>query len=214
MTISRSKTKSNLRQAKRLLDRVNKYYSNKLLSFINYSVQPNLPSDKIVETKRKIKALEYELNKSKESEIEKKYSIKYHKIKFFEKRKLVRLINKYKKNDNVVESDNVNENRIKLNYVIHYPKNEKYISILNKPNNVEDKRNRDQKVDNIKSLMNDNKITTNPESEVFKALTGGSKQNKKPTRSSAVDTYKNDKDDDVDSDEDEDKDIENDEFFE
>ena len=214
MTISRSKTKSNLRQAKRLLDRVNKYYSNKLLSFINYSVQPNLPSDKIVETKRKIKALEYELNKSKESEIEKKYSIKYHKIKFFEKRKLVRLINKYKKNDNVNDSDNVNENRIKLNYIIHYPKNEKYISILNKPNNVEDKRNRDQKVDNIKSLMNDNKITTNPESEVFKALTGGSKQNKKPTRSSAVDTYKNDKDDDVDSDEDEDKDIENDEFFE
>lgn len=145
MTIS--KIKSKIRSEQRLL---NKSLNEETKQSVN----------------RKLDGLRYDLQKATQSEKERKFSQKYHKIKFFEKRKLVRIINKLKKDGKQKE---LFKQRLNLNYIIHYPKTLKYISILNTPSKAEDREQRDSQLATLSEKMLNNQIDAEPELVIFKS---------------------------------------------
>jgi len=88
---SRSKLKKKLRDAQRLLKRVFSLlgtFAEEGLTHVKtfiFSVKDNLPADVKVDTERKIKALQAQLDQTGTVTEEKKLSKRYHKIKFFGK---------------------------------------------------------------------------------------------------------------------------------
>ena len=164
---------------------------------------------------RKLQGLTYSLNKAKEDELSRKMSTRYHKIKFIEKRKLVRLI-KSKKNS----PEKLLELRLKLNYIIHHPAHLKYISVLNKPSSDADVQARQSRLDHLKEKMEDGSISSTPETNVFnkksnttKGSKGGTSTSKRDDDSDNDDANKADNADDAD-DADNHSNLSNDDFFE
>ncbi|CAA7260511.1 unnamed protein product [Cyclocybe aegerita] len=97
-----------------------------------------LAADVRVEAERKLKALEGELEQAEIAKKERAYAVRYHKIKFFERRKITRKIKQTLKRLDSEESKSdkekitaeLHELRVDLNYILHYPKMKKYISLL------------------------------------------------------------------------------------
>ncbi|KAG6809391.1 hypothetical protein H0H92_000446 [Tricholoma furcatifolium] len=113
------KIKSALRQAKRLL------------------AKEKLAADVRVETERRIKALEADLEEAQTSKKERDMAVRYHKVKFFERQKVTRKLNQTKKRLESADASTkphleeaLRELRIDLNYILHYPKAKKYISLF------------------------------------------------------------------------------------
>ncbi|KAJ7133725.1 hypothetical protein C8R43DRAFT_1022880 [Mycena crocata] len=110
------KLKSSLRQTRRLL------------------AKDNLAADVRVETERRLKALEADLEVAELGKKERTLAVRYHKVKFFERQKVVRKLNQTKKK--IAASDTpelqsaLHELRVDLNYILHYPKTKKYISLF------------------------------------------------------------------------------------
>ncbi|KAH9039878.1 hypothetical protein EDB85DRAFT_229143 [Lactarius pseudohatsudake] len=116
-----SKIKSALRQTRRLL------------------AKEGLAADVRVESERKLKALETDLVAAEKANKERALATRYHKAKFFDRQKLIRKIKQTKKR---LEEDGVSskvrkalgaelfELRVDLNYVLNYPRLEKYISLF------------------------------------------------------------------------------------
>ncbi|KAH8980757.1 hypothetical protein EDB86DRAFT_511463 [Lactarius hatsudake] len=116
-----SKIKSALRQTRRLL------------------AKEGLAADVRVESERKLKALETDLVAAERANKERALATRYHKAKFFDRQKLVRKIKQTQKR---LEEDGVSskvrkalgaelfELRVDLNYVLNYPRLEKYISLF------------------------------------------------------------------------------------
>ncbi|KAK8858754.1 hypothetical protein IAR55_002983 [Kwoniella newhampshirensis] len=116
-----SKIKSAIRQTKRLLAKE--------------TLEPGLR----IATQRRLTSLEADLAAAEKREVEKKNGAKYHKVKFFERQKLIRLI---KRSNRKVNEDGKSEKkkarygqeledaRVMLNYVLHYPNTQKYISLF------------------------------------------------------------------------------------
>ncbi|KAI0048586.1 hypothetical protein FA95DRAFT_1571765 [Auriscalpium vulgare] len=116
-----SKLKSSIRQTRRLLAKE--------------SLAPNVR----VETERRLKSLEADLAKAEVSKKERALAVKYHRIKFFDRQKLLRRI---KQTMAELEDPDTPSNskkvlifalyqlRVDLNYVLNYPKLEKYISLF------------------------------------------------------------------------------------
>uniref|UniRef100_A0A061S769 rRNA-processing protein EFG1 n=1 Tax=Tetraselmis sp. GSL018 TaxID=582737 RepID=A0A061S769_9CHLO len=89
----------------------------------------------------KLRKLKEEHEKHVKSERERKLAIRYHKVKFFERRKIERLVGKLEKlrkhailngdEDEVKRStESLADAKDKLLYVTHFPKGEKYVSVL------------------------------------------------------------------------------------
>jgi hypothetical protein len=110
------KVKSSIRQTKRLL------------------AKDNLAPDTRVETERRLEALEADLVKALTAKTERSNAVRYHKVKFFERQKVIRRINQAKKKLAEESSDTLpnmlSELRVDLNYVLHYPKSKPYISLF------------------------------------------------------------------------------------
>ncbi|KAG1726876.1 uncharacterized protein EDB91DRAFT_1165436 [Suillus paluster] len=113
------KIKSSLRQTRRLL------------------AKENLAADVRVETERRLKALEADLARAEMARKERTYAMKYHKVKFFERQKLVRRIKQVKRDLTSAQGKEreklegeLEGLRVDLNYVLHYPKTKKYISLF------------------------------------------------------------------------------------
>jgi len=116
-----SKIKSALRQTRRLL------------------AKEGITADIRVETERKLKALETDLVAAEKANKERALATRYHKVKFFDRQKLLR---KIKQTKSRLEEDGVSskarrarvaelfELRVDLNYVLNYPSMEKYISLF------------------------------------------------------------------------------------
>lgn len=98
-----SKIKASLRQTKRLL------------------AKENLAPDVRQEAERRLISLEQDLETRQSSEHDRKNAERYHKVRFFERQKLVRLIKKIKKTadgeSKAVKAD-LREKRVLLNYVL------------------------------------------------------------------------------------------------
>ncbi|KAE9386259.1 hypothetical protein BT96DRAFT_968368 [Gymnopus androsaceus JB14] len=114
------KIKAAIRQTKRLL------------------AKEKLAADVRVTTERKLKSLEADLTKAESNRKERTLSTRYHKVKFFERQKVVRKINQTKKklseatassSRQTLETE-LYEHRVELNYINHYPKTKKYISLF------------------------------------------------------------------------------------
>ncbi|KAH9485614.1 rRNA-processing protein EFG1 [Psilocybe cubensis] len=114
------KVKAALRQARRLL------------------AKDKLAADVRVETERRIKALEAELNQAEAAKKERAFAVRYHKIKFFERQKVTRKLRQTKKGLEAASNDaekkklssELQDLRVDLNYILHYPKMKKYISLF------------------------------------------------------------------------------------
>ncbi|KAG1716216.1 hypothetical protein ID866_956 [Astraeus odoratus] len=130
------KIKSSLRQARRLL------------------AKENIAANVRVETERRIKALEADLAKAQHVRKERTMAARYHKVKFFggwfrssyrspylspheERQKVVRKIKQVKRSLQTAqekEKENLEQAlldlRVDLNYILHYPKMKKYISLF------------------------------------------------------------------------------------
>ncbi|MBW0554933.1 hypothetical protein O181_094648 [Austropuccinia psidii MF-1] len=119
-----SKLKSQLRQAKRLI------------------IKPNINPDLLQKTKQKILELEAALATCPTKEKERNNAVKYHRIKFFDRKKITRRLNqvlrrveKAKENDKNPQSihqlqEDARRLRVDLNYLLHYPKHLKYVSLF------------------------------------------------------------------------------------
>ncbi|KAH9980669.1 hypothetical protein BJV74DRAFT_779278 [Russula compacta] len=115
-----SKIKSVLRQTRRLL------------------AKEGLGADARIDAERKLKALEMDLVAAKRANKERAIATRYHKVKFFDRKKLLRKIRQTKKR---LEDEEISSKlrkalktelfdlRVDLNYVLNYPNLEKYISL-------------------------------------------------------------------------------------
>ncbi|EPQ55407.1 hypothetical protein GLOTRDRAFT_116299 [Gloeophyllum trabeum ATCC 11539] len=99
----------------------------------------NLAADVRVETERRLRALEADLEAAERARKERALAVRYHKVKFFERQKVVRKIAQTKKKlarDGLRGSERkelegaLAELRVDLNYILHYPRLEKYISLF------------------------------------------------------------------------------------
>ncbi|KAL0565532.1 18S rRNA maturation protein [Marasmius crinis-equi] len=112
------KIKASIRQARRLL------------------AKDKLNADIRVQTERKLKSLEEDLARAEENRKEKTMATRYHKVKFFERQKVTRKIKQtIRKLEAEAEEDSevkkeLFELRVDLNYILHYPKTKKYISLF------------------------------------------------------------------------------------
>ncbi|KDQ56291.1 hypothetical protein JAAARDRAFT_104483, partial [Jaapia argillacea MUCL 33604] len=115
------KLKSQLRQTRRLL------------------AKDNLAADVRVATERRLKSLEGDLAKAEIAKKERTLAVRYHKIKFFERQKVCRKISQTKtrlSEDDLSGSSRkklqnaLKELRVDLNYILYYPRLEKYISLF------------------------------------------------------------------------------------
>ncbi|KAF9047492.1 hypothetical protein BJ165DRAFT_1466536 [Panaeolus papilionaceus] len=91
-----------------------------------------------VETERRLKTLEAELQQAEQAKKEQAMAIRYHKVKFFERQKVTRKLKQVQKHIESAEDKSekkklqstLQELRIDLNYIFHYPKAKKYISLF------------------------------------------------------------------------------------
>jgi len=106
-----SKLKAQLRQTRRLL------------------AKDDLAADVRVETERRLKSLQKDLEKAETASKERALAVRYHKVKFFERQKLLRRINQAKK-QTPIDEDQLFALRVDLNYVLNYPKLRKYVALF------------------------------------------------------------------------------------
>ncbi|KAG5650450.1 hypothetical protein H0H81_012204, partial [Sphagnurus paluster] len=136
------KIKSALRQTRRLLAKFQ-------------LPQDKLAADVRVATERRLKTLEADLAQAEASKKERDIAVRYHKVKFFgvsnslfpiyhsvftkitERQKVVRKLNQTKKRLQSADTSSkqqieaaLAELRVDLNYILHYPKTKKYISLF------------------------------------------------------------------------------------
>ncbi|KAG7449881.1 uncharacterized protein BT62DRAFT_1002193 [Guyanagaster necrorhizus] len=157
------KLKSSLRQTQRLL------------------TKENLAADVRVTTERRLKALEAELAEAEQSRKERALGMRYHGVKFFERQKVLRKVKQVKKKlSSTPESEkktlesSLFDARVDLNYILHYPKLKKYISLFppeirhpetqrNSTNSSETNTQRQQIKDQIRQQMLDAELPLEPE---------------------------------------------------
>ncbi|KAI0684861.1 hypothetical protein C8T65DRAFT_748451 [Cerioporus squamosus] len=98
-----------------------------------------LTPDVRVATERRLKALEGDLALAEQARLERTIATQYHNIKFFERQKVGRRIAQVKKHLQLAVAPEKKERRklevrlalrVDLNYVLHYPKTKKYISLF------------------------------------------------------------------------------------
>ncbi|RCI05057.1 18S rRNA maturation protein, partial [Rhizopus stolonifer] len=127
-----------------------------------------LPAQVITESKRRLRALEYELGEKTIDEQERTNASKYHKIKHFERKKAERKVKQAKKDlrENTDETKapalqaKVDEAEIKLLYTTHFPKTLHYVSLYptNNQNDETSDARRERVLKDIKeSLLNGDK---------------------------------------------------------
>ncbi|KAI0030872.1 hypothetical protein K488DRAFT_79392 [Vararia minispora EC-137] len=116
-----SKLKAALRQTRRLLAR------------------ENLAADVRVETERRLRALEGDLQVAEAANKERAMAERYHKHRFFDRQKLVRRIKRVKRQlaeEGLAKKDRKRLEkelftlRVDVNYIIHWPKTERYVSLF------------------------------------------------------------------------------------
>ncbi|PVF96581.1 hypothetical protein CPB86DRAFT_786800 [Serendipita vermifera] len=154
------KIKASIRQTKRLL------------------TKDNLNADVRVATERRLKSLENDLAKAELARTERTMSARYHKVKFFERKKAIRRITQIKrlletgldadgeklgKKQKKAFEKELLEKRIDLNYIMHYPKTKKYVSLY--PHSTEEAGSDDGK--------------DSPEEVASNAVNGGVETDKK-----------------------------------
>lgn len=83
---------------------------------------------------KRLAALMEESQENRKKYVEKKYAVRYHKVRFFERIKIERTIKKLKKSLKTSPDDSLKDALAMaeedLEYILHFPKGEKYVSLL------------------------------------------------------------------------------------
>ncbi|KAL6943294.1 hypothetical protein ACO0RG_002287 [Hanseniaspora osmophila] len=103
-----------------------------------------LPDTVIVENERTLDALRLELKKSELKRLAQKYSKKYHMVKFFEKKKALKLYNRELK-QKPINKETIVERAVDLCYTVNFPKTEKYVSLYPKSSKSKKKQSNSEK---------------------------------------------------------------------
>ena len=109
-----------------------------LNSLFRSQLQPDLAAALRAAQERKLATLEEELVQRKRSALERKYAVRYHRIRFFERVKLDRSLGKLQRQQEkkgappltAEQEAEMQQLKQDLEYVMNFPKGEKYISLL------------------------------------------------------------------------------------
>jgi hypothetical protein len=91
--------------------------------------RPNLPADMRREMERKLAALQGALAEKGNNDLEREMAIKYRMVKFFERKKAMRKLATAQASGN---DEAVKAAQLDLAYILHFPKDRKYISLYPK----------------------------------------------------------------------------------
>lgn len=163
-----SKIKSSIRQAKRLL------------------AKDKLGANIRVETERRLKSLEGDLENAERANKERAFAEKYRKVKFFDRQKLVRKIAQTKKSisSSSIPAEEISAlreslfaHRVDLNYVLHYPKTQKYIALFPSTTSTEETQGatnqaRDELRARVREAMEKGEMDQEPELTMNKGKVG------------------------------------------
>ncbi|KAK9723051.1 18S rRNA maturation protein [Basidiobolus ranarum] len=128
-----------------------------------------LGADVRVNAERKLKAIQLQLDELQLTEKEKKLTTKYRMIKFFERQKVTRKIKQCEKKlseedlktkeRKAIEKE-LKEHQVNLNYILHYPRLDKYISLFPKENGDDPEvvKRREEIREKIRSMMDKNEL--------------------------------------------------------
>ncbi|KAJ3218153.1 18S rRNA maturation protein [Dinochytrium kinnereticum] len=107
--------------------------------------RPKLHADVKIDLQRRLKALNFELEKKKMGEVEQKLYEKYKYIKHVERTKIQRKIKKLQKQAAEGDGDEEEEleQKVLLAYVDHFPRDMKYISLFPKSDGGDDETKQD-----------------------------------------------------------------------
>ncbi|KAA8912762.1 hypothetical protein FN846DRAFT_256501 [Sphaerosporella brunnea] len=129
--------------------------------------QSTLSAQARVESERALAAYKLELTNATRSRKEQKNAKKYHMVRFFERQKATRRLNKLQREAAALEGDAVPDDlaqkihnaQVELNYTLYYPRGEKYISLFKDPGNNQDVIDkRDAIKQDIAKRMKDNAL--------------------------------------------------------
>jgi hypothetical protein len=155
-------------------------------------LKENLSAPVRQEAERKLIALQDEISAKETQQKERKNAQRYHKIRFFERQKLVRRIKKLKKSspDGGDIEKELLEARVLLNYVLHYPMTQKYVALFPNQGPQDDEEGEDKEILNvgssdeqsakvkerIRTMMRKGELSNEPEME----LESRSKEDQEP----------------------------------
>ncbi|XP_068707168.1 uncharacterized protein [Montipora foliosa] len=173
------KAKQNASKPKR-----NKSLKNKARDVQRLLKKPNLPATVRVEKERMLQMLRESIKDKGNQEKEKKIMERYKRVKFFEKRKLFRKYNICVKDLNECKDNETRDNlqkkleeiKLQWNYIFHFPKDTKYISLF--PNTSCNSEEGHQKQEHILKLISE-KVSSGElmdASEAISQMGGGSKR--------------------------------------
>ena len=166
--------------------------TNRLLS------RSNLPADLRREQERKLSALQVALSDRQKAEIEREMTVKYRMVKFFERKKALRRVAAAQAK---ADSAAVCEAQLDLAYILHFPKDRKYISLYQAGSSAEALAEREA----IRKQISEKLALLGAETLLAKVT-----QSKKALKSSDDEDEEVDSDDDDDDDEEDDEDSEED----
>jgi hypothetical protein len=126
--------------------------------------QPNVDPKAKARQEKILLELKESLNQNVRKEKERKLSIRYHHVRFFERVKLERNIKKLKKKITNNSSGDANSPTSEqaalleslehdLHYVLHFPKGEKYVSLLKQCDDGEDQERLEAERDRLRKLV-------------------------------------------------------------
>lgn len=129
---------------------------------------------------KRLRDLLEESEENRKKYLERKFAVRYHKIRFFERIKIERRLSKIKKGIKHASSEEEKENLLKrlaavqedLEYVLHFPKGEKYVSLLRDADtaeaqaHLESERRRLREI--VKQKLRDDAIVNEPDEGVRK----------------------------------------------
>lgn len=129
-------------------------------------MQPHLETAIRLKQETRLKELLQEQEEKKKAAIERKYALKYHKIRFFERVKIERQLKKLQRKHRAChngedgvellsEAERKEMRRLEedLQYVIHFPKGEKYVSLLKDADTPEAQTRLEEERTRLKKLV-------------------------------------------------------------
>ncbi|WPT15310.1 rRNA-processing protein EFG1 [Picochlorum sp. SENEW3] len=173
-----------IRDVKRLLAKVRKKHVEHACGVFHEDYATRMQDtldDKLRQVmEKRLRDLLEESEENRKKYLERKFAVRYHKIRFFERIKIERRLSKIKKGIKHASSEEEKENLLKrlaavqedLEYVLHFPKGEKYVSLLRDADtaeaqaHLESERKRLREI--VKQKLRDDAIVNEPDEGVRK----------------------------------------------
>ncbi|KAK6509593.1 18S rRNA maturation protein [Arthrobotrys musiformis] len=162
----------------------------------------SLPATTRLDHERALKSYTIELSHRRHLTQTSTLQKRYHKIKFFERRKATRLLSRLNRLQNPTDDEKrqIHEAEVDLNYILHYPATEKYISLYKSGDNADTNAKRQSIKLTIEKRMADGTLSRGAELVEYNAAEGFGPGATKGKKKKAPEKPKQENDDDEGSD--------------